>query len=144
LISTLRHYVPSRPPAKISSEELRALKFLKNLPDGVVLTIPFSKELADKEISNPPRPLYLYESTAYVSAISGKQTYLDDEVNLDIMGYAWRERLREVTGNLGKINYLKRHGIKYIYVSDEKNFSLKDEMRVLNIYNKDGIGIYKI
>ena len=29
-------------------------------------------------------------------------------------------------------------------IPDEKNFVYKDEMRTLNIYNKDGIVIYKI
>ena len=143
IIATLRHYLPSRPPAKISKEELTALEFLRNQPDGVVLTLPFDQYLADASIS-VPRPLYLYESTAYVSAITGKQTFLDDEVNLDITGYAWKERLGEVTKNIGNVNYLKSRGIKYIYIADEKNFIYTDEMQKLNIYNKDGISIYKI
>jgi hypothetical protein len=143
-IATLRHYLPNRPPAKVSNEELVALEFLKKQTYGVVLTIPFDQKQADDAILSPPRPLYLYESTAYVSAITGKQTFLDDEVNLDITGYAWKERLMEVVTNLGNINYLKSRGIDYIYVADEKNFVYKDEMRTLNIYNKDGILIYKI
>ena len=144
VISTLRHYLPNRPPAKISNEEIAALVFLSMQPDGVVLTLPVDKNIADSVTSNPPRPLYLYESTAYVSAMTGKLTFLDDEVNLDITGYAWRERLNWITSNLDNINYLKSYGIKYIYVVDDKNFIIKDEMKQLNIYNKDGIGIYKL
>ncbi len=144
VISTLRHYLPSRPPAMIPTMELKALRFLKDSPDGVVVAIPYDKDLADKAITNPPRPLYLYESTAYISAMTGKRVFLEDEVNLDITGYDWRRRRDEVQGNLNNIMYLKDLGITYIYVPDEKNFIHKDEMRSLNIYNKDGIAIYKI
>src|SRR3989344_4798735 len=93
-IGTLRHYLPTRPPAMISTSELEALEFLSKQSDGVVLTQPFDKKAADAAAAHPPRPLYLYESIAYVSAFSGKQTYLEDEVNLEITGYDWRERRR--------------------------------------------------
>ncbi|MEK7112139.1 MAG: hypothetical protein AAB875_02315, partial [Patescibacteria group bacterium] len=85
-IGTLSHYLPSRPPAKISKEELKALNFLAKEPTGVVLTYPFDALKAKEAEVNPPRPLYLYESTAYVSAFTKKPVYLEDEVNLDITG----------------------------------------------------------
>lgn len=141
-VATLRHYLPGRPPAKIPNSELKALAYLRQLPDGVVLTIPISKPV--QTVSNPPLPLYLYESTAYVSAMTGKTTFLDDVVNLDITGYAWKERLAEITKNMGNLEYFKNHGIDYIYVADVNDFTVKDEMKLLNIYNKDGIAIYKI
>ena len=43
-MATLKHYLPARPPAKISHEELEALSFLSEQPDGIVLTYPFDKE----------------------------------------------------------------------------------------------------
>lgn len=144
IVATLRHYLPERPPAKISSSELQALKFLKNEPDGVVLTLPFDKKLADMEVDNPPRPLYLYESTAYVSALTGKEAYLEDEVNLEITDYEWKNRKLDIQNNIGNISYLKELGITYIYIPDIKIFDYKDEIDALNIYNKDGIAIYKI
>jgi len=42
-IGTLRHYLPGRPPAKISREELEALSYLAKEPGGVVLTYPFDE-----------------------------------------------------------------------------------------------------
>jgi hypothetical protein len=144
LVSTLRNYLPSRPPAKISIEELQALKFLKDMPDGVVLTQLYDRELADKAIANPPRPLYLYESTAYVAALSGKQTFLEDEVNLEITGYDWKRRREDIIRNFGDTTYLKNLGITYIYIPDEESFKYKDEMKSINIYNKDNIAIYKL
>lgn len=144
LVSTLRNYLPARPPAKISKAELNALEFLKGQPDGIVLTQTYDKNLADKALSNPPRPLYLYESTAYVSALTGKQTFMEDEVNLEITGYDWKERKQDIIENFGNMTYLKNLGITYIYISDELGFKYKDEMKSINIYNKDNIAIYKL
>src|SRR6185369_13804246 len=37
-VITLGQYLPNRPPAKLSNEELQALQFLEQQSDGVVLT----------------------------------------------------------------------------------------------------------
>ncbi|KKT65685.1 MAG: hypothetical protein UW61_C0041G0005, partial [Candidatus Curtissbacteria bacterium GW2011_GWC1_44_33] len=95
-LGTLAHYLPARPPAKISNEELEALSFLVKEPQGVILTYPFDRFKAKEAEANPPRPLYLYESTAYVSAFAKKPVFLEDEVNLDITGYSWGERKLKV------------------------------------------------
>ena len=112
------HYLPNRPPAKISAEELEALEFLSKQPDGVVLTQPFDRQLAQAALSDPPRPLYAYESTAYVSAMSGKMVYLEDEVNLEIMGYDWRGRRSSVEDYFYEPDdsFLLHNDIKYIYM----------------------------
>ena len=119
-VGTLRQYLPARPPAKISHEELAALDFLSRQPAGVVLTLPFDRDAAEKALDNPPRPLYLYESTAYVSALSGKRVYLEDEVNLDITGYDWRCRRESVEKFLvaesgEKQKFLRESNISYLY-----------------------------
>lgn len=117
----LRHYLPNRPPAKISYEELSALQYLSSLPKGTVLVMPFNREQADSEANNPPRPLYFYESTSYVSAFSGQQVWLEDEVNLDILGYDWQSRKDKLLALLksdNKLNwdsFLLGENIKYIY-----------------------------
>lgn len=121
-LGTLQHYLPSRPPAKISNEELEALQFLKEQPNGVVLTLPFDRDKANAAVDNPPRPLYLYESTAYVSAFTGKPVYLEDEVNLEITGYEWRERREEVEEILRYEDveilrdYANSNDISYLYL----------------------------
>ena len=143
-IATLRHYLPSRPPSMTSNEELSALKFLKDQPDGIVLTMPFDKNLADKEIYNPPRPLYLYESTAYVSALTGKLTYFEDEVNLDITGYNWKDRKEEILKNITNLAYLKHIGIDYIYVTPTQKFVGINIFEGNIIYNDNGYLIIKI
>ncbi len=121
-IGTLQHYLPARPPAKLSNAELEALKFLSEQPEGVVLTYPFDKDAADAAINNPPRPLYLYESTAYVSAFSNKPVYLEDEVNLEITGYEWRarrekaERFFSADINDEAKTFVADNNISYIYL----------------------------
>jgi len=121
MVATMRNYLPGTPPAMISKEELKALKFLSDQPEGTVLTAPFDKSLADQAINNPPRSLYLYESTAYVSAFSKKNVFLEDEMNLEITGYDWKERKQELIKVLGDNDneilrdFLNKYNIGYIY-----------------------------
>jgi len=126
-IATLRHFLPSRPPAKITASEIEALTFLKSQADGVVLTYPYDAKKAKESEINPPRPLYLYESTAYVSAYSGKISFLEDEVNLDITGYDWKQRRALVeeffaqSCNCTKNSFLTTNNISYLYLVKGQN-----------------------
>jgi hypothetical protein len=132
-IGTLQHYLPARPPAKLSYQELEALKFLAKQPEGVVLTYPFDKDAADAAINNPPRPLYLYESTAYVSAFSDKPMYLEDEVNLEITGYDWKARREKVERffsadiNDEAKSFVAENNISYIYL-------IRDQIPTMGTY----------
>lgn len=123
--STLQHYLPKMPQSMVSSSEYEALDFLAKKPYGIVLTYPFDKYKAKEAEKYSPRPLYLYDSTAYVSAFSKKQMYLEDEVNLNIMGYNWNERRDKVywfISNLDKEkgrDFLNSNNIKYIYLVKE-------------------------
>lgn len=148
---TLKHYLPARPPAKISSEELEALKFLKAQPDGVVLTQPFDREAAEKAINNPPRPLYLYESTAYVSAFTGKQVYLEDEVNLEITGYEWRQRRERTLTFFGTKEielakeFLNENDISYIYLVNGQRTRIDvSHLEIVKIFENSYIVIYRV
>lgn len=144
-------YIPGRPPAMISREELSALKFLKNQPDGVVLTYPFDSIKAREAENNPPRPLYLYESTAYVSAFSGKTTFLEDEVNLDITGYDWRKR-REGVKNWYKERdpekareFLRKNNIKYIYwINGQRAYLGESQLGLIRLFENKEVNIWKV
>lgn len=143
------NYLPGRPPAKISTEELKALSFLSKEASGIVLTQPFDRDAANAAVDNPPRPLYLYESSAYVSAFSGKPTYLEDEVNLEITGYDWQERRQKEEEFFAKpdINFLVENRISYVYllknapaVNNLENIGLKkilenSEIMIFKLYN---------
>ena len=150
-LGTLKHYLPARPPAKVSSEELEALKFLSKQPDGVVLTYPFDKGEADAAIDNPPRPLYLYESTAYVSAFSKKPVYLEDEVNLEITGYSWKERRSEVENFYSSYEvdfvsgFLLQNNISYIYWIRGQRTTLREgQLGLTQIFANQEVEIYEV
>lgn len=121
---SLPNYLPDRPPAEVSKSELEAITFLKNQKDGVVLTPVYDDNAAKAAESNPPRPLYLYTSTAYVSALANKPVYLEDEVNLDITGFDWRTRRKLSEQFFAETNiptakkFLEENKINYIYLPD--------------------------
>lgn len=142
-------YLPSRPPARISIEELEALEFLGKQPDGVVLSFPFDQHW--REIFSEPRPLYAYETTGYVSAFSGKASFLADEMNLEISGYPWRER-REAsisffkTDNTDFANSLIRENkIKYLYLVKGQSLNLDPkDLNAEKIFENGEVVIYKV
>ena len=150
IVATLRNYLPSRPPAMISKDELSALEFLAKQPDGIVLTQLFNREASEKVANNPPRPLYLYESTAYVSAFSNKDVYLEDEVNLEITGFPWQKRKDKILGLLKSENtndageFLKEYGISYLYlVKNYEDFGIFSSY-VVKIFENDEVMIMKV
>ena len=146
---TLMHYLPLRPPAMISNYELEALEFLSKQTDGIVLTQPYNRERAILAQPNPPRPLYLYESTAYVSAFSGKRTYLEDEVNLEITGYDWRERRNEVEPFFGDnckidVNFFTDKEVSYIYLVKQNLCKREFETIADKIFENLEVVVFKV
>lgn len=144
-------YLPQRPPAMLSKEELSALEFLKNQPDGVVLTYPYDPIKAKEAESNPPRPLYLYESTAYVSAFSGKTTFLEDEVNLNITGYDWPTRRVDIENWYKEKDqekareFLKQNNIKYIYwVKGQRAYLGDGQLGLARLFENNEVDIWKV
>jgi len=127
VFSTLKHYLPKMPQSMISNEEVEALEFLRKEPSGIVLTYPFDTEKSKKALLDPPRPLYFYDSTAYVSAFGKKDVFLEDEVNLNIMGYDWKERREELLWFISNLNiedgknFLAENNIKYLYLVKENS-----------------------
>jgi hypothetical protein len=152
-IITLRDvYIPGRPPARISNDELSALEFLSRQPDGIVLTYPFDRDAANAQVNNPPRPLYLYDSTAYVAAYSNHQVFLEDEVNLNITNFDWKRRRNEIfdefltTLNENKArSFLKINNIKYIYWVKPQRAKLGETQLGLNkIFEDNTVNVFKV
>lgn len=144
-------YVPSRPPAFVGEEEMNALGFLKEQPDGVVLTKPFDEFKSKSAESDPPRPLYLYASTAYVSAFSAHQTYLEDEINLDITGFEWQKRRKELLSWFDEKDFqvqsefLRSRSIMYIYWIKEGQSPLDiEKLDLTNLYENDLVTVYRV
>jgi len=147
--ASMNNYFPVKPQSILPPSEIEALKFLSTQPDGVVLTYPFD---SDKALAaTAPRPLYLYTSTAYVSAFSGKETFLEDEINLDIMQYPWQERENSIKNFLNLVNtstaqnFLKENNISYVYWVDGQHAKTPDvNLGLTQIFKNDGVTIFKV
>lgn len=149
--STLQHYLPKMPQSMVSNDEYDALEFLASEPLGIVLTYPFDKYKAKEAESFSPRPLYLYDSTAYVSAFTNKPVFLEDEVNLNIMGYSWNERLlniqewyKEKDQEKAK-GFLKTNNIKYVYwIKGQRAFFGEEQLGLTKIYENSLVDIFQV
>lgn len=145
------HYLPPRPPAMLPSDEYQALTWLAKEEPGIVLTFPYDKDKALEAVNNPPRPLYLYESTAYVSAFADKPVYLEDEVNLDITGFNWRQRRENVQSFIKENDqsearrFLADNKIKYIYwIKPQRALLGEEQLGLEKIYENETVDIYKV
>ncbi|OGM09407.1 hypothetical protein A2Y68_00340 [Candidatus Woesebacteria bacterium RBG_13_46_13] len=80
------------PFAKISPEELSALSLIKKdfKSDTVVMTPPYN-QYVDLKTAIPD--IWDWSDSGYVSAFSGKETYISDIEQVDVMGYDYKERL---------------------------------------------------
>lgn len=147
-ISTLKDYFGNPPPSSLPNSEIEALNFLKNQENGFVLTYPYDKYKKNKIAT--PIPLYAYETTAYVSAFSHKQTFLEDEMNLSITGFDWQSRRMEEEKFFSSIDpyftrgFLINNKIKYIYLVNDQSFSLNTfDLQIDEIFQNSQVRIYK-
>ncbi|MGC9031705.1 MAG: hypothetical protein ACP5H7_03025, partial [Minisyncoccia bacterium] len=109
-LDILKGFNPLKPGSYISQNELEALNFLKKKEDGVILTITNFEDTLHKE-------------SAYVSALTGKQTYFNDLHVLNITGIDYKKRQEEMS-NLELINW-EKIPIQYIYILKSDNNFLK-------------------
>jgi hypothetical protein len=120
--ATLRHYLPSRPPSAIPVSEIQALNFLKNQPSGIVLTPVFDKNNFGK--FTEPRPMFTYESTAYVSAYSQQSVFLEDEMNVNLLGLDWRSRRSQTVAFFASLDlaaardFISTNHITFLYLPE--------------------------
>ncbi len=144
-VSSARGYFSSLPHARISGLELEGLEFLSKQPDGVVLTVPFDKNL--KSQIREPWPILVYDTTAYVAAFTKKAVYITDESQNDILLTDYKKRLiasKNFFLDFGK-DFLSANKIKYIYIPKLDKVSLdKSSLGVTKIFDNDDVGIYRV
>lgn len=97
--------------------EYEALQVLKNQPIGVVYSPLFDKSLNGKYID--PKPLFASGDNSYVTAFSGKPSYIVDVLQLRLIGGDYEKRLEKVKNN--DCSILK--DIDYIYFNNEYKVS---------------------
>lgn len=102
----------------VASSELKVLSALKRMPDGVVYVQPYNEE-NKKNTPDSERTLPDMIDTAYVSALSGKQTYFANETQLELLNIAYKsrqEKLRSYSCNsIPPVTYayLRRKDFRY-------------------------------
>ncbi|MBI2018508.1 hypothetical protein HYS96_02265 [Candidatus Daviesbacteria bacterium] len=121
-------YGPGRAPlAKITNSDLEALQYLKqnSKKDAVILTVPYNPFLRDK-FTNQPWPIYAWYDTPYVSAITGRFSYLASE-HVRLLFYpSTEERIKnkikffEQSDFSWNRQFLKNERISYIYAAQDE------------------------
>lgn len=145
-IVTASGYFGKSPHAFVSPKELEGLKFLYNQPEGSVLTYPYDEKL--KQHIGEPWPILAYDSTAYVSALSGKGVYLEDEPQNQILLTDYKKRLVASKDFFLKpisesAKFLQDNKIKYIYLPKIYNVRLDESAGLIkNIFENEEVVIY--
>lgn len=136
-------------PSRLTNGELSALTFLKSQPSGVVLTHPFVKELRKNYTS--PFPLSVYETSAYVSAFSGKATYVEDEFQQEIFQNDYKGRLADSNKFFYGKDYvwdkefLSENNISYVYLPKLFGLDVNEGLSgVEKIFSNSEADIYKV
>lgn len=147
-ITTATYYLGDKPHGLIGTKELEGLKFLSKQEKGIVLTYPYNEKL--KKIIAEPWPLFVYDSTAYVSAFSNKGVYLEDEGQNQILLTDYKRRLvssKDFFSNQGLKGekFLVDNKIKYIYLPKALNIKMDESsLNIINIFENDEVVIYKV
>ena len=125
----------------LPKEEASALEFLKKQPAGVVLSPIFDKN--NQEKSGSPIALAGYDDNSYVSAFSGKPTYANDEVQLELLGIPYKKRYEAVrTSDCSVLS-----SVSYIYQPQNMKYKLlesciKKTKSIVEIFRNKAVVIY--
>jgi len=141
-IDTYRIFASYPPMSYVSDNEMVILNKLKELEQGVVLTTLINPVVGHED--QKPRPLYNMYDTAYVSAFSGKQTYLNDLVQMRLTGIDYSQRLKDVTTyNCNVLN-----DVKYVYVAQNQApmeyWKECQDFRITELVSNDEAMIYLV
>ena len=90
-VALINSFYSRLPFAKISSQELMALQYLKTQTplNSVILTPPYNKYFRSDE--RVPQ-IWAWSDTGYVTALSSRRSYFADTEQVDIMGYNLKNR----------------------------------------------------
>ncbi len=128
-------------PSYLSRDEHQALTKLSQMPKGVVLHRLFSSDIKYK--GGTPIPLYAYDDTAYVSAFSGQQEYIGDQVQLRLTGIAYEKRLKQYMDHdcrmLSEVTYL--YDVKQAPIA---NWFATCPVKLKEVYSNSSATIYSI
>lgn len=149
-LALIYDFYDSPPLAKISSQELAALEFLKenSQSENIILTPPYNKHL---DLAGETPDIWDWFDTAYISALTSRRTYLSDFEQVDIMGYDLKSRATKVQSIFDEVNpdrfsqLLKSSGVNYLYYplaqSPKVDLSKTD---LTKFFSNEKVAIWKI
>jgi hypothetical protein len=138
------------PTTTISTNELAVLNILKKLPSGVVLTYPYNAYLREK-VHTLPLPLFAYETTNYVGAFSGKEIFVEDYMQQEILGHNITDRLnlmdkyfRNEMSSKELQLFLKENNIKYVFIPQALRPIMNVKVDGKIIYENNAAILYEV
>lgn len=116
-VDVVKSYLRTPGDSYISVAEMEALAHLRMLEAGVVYVAAFEKST---EVRSGVAPLPEVYDTAYITAYSGKQVYLADRTQLELLSIPYLDRLKRIQEFdctvLGEVDYLyERYNQPYVY-----------------------------
>jgi len=156
VIGNFLDFYGKNPLAIVSNQEIEALDYLKMVTtdNDIILTRPFnpySRGLYERQ----PWPIYAWESTAYVSAYTTRQTYYTDEGQIRILGINTEERLKAMNDFFDekislekKGEFLRSEKITFLYLRKEELDSEQAEgyasLGLEKIFSNDEAVVYRL
>ncbi|GAB4219341.1 MAG: hypothetical protein Fur009_5010 [Candidatus Microgenomates bacterium] len=132
-LDIIKIFNPFKSSNLINNNELNALKFLQNQPDGVVFSLDKASGYQN-----------ILMNSSYIPAFTGKQIFIADIAQLKITGLTYIERLNKILRNDCNIF---NENIKYVYEKKNNQFmnNFKNcNIKLLLLYENDEIIIYKV
>lgn len=144
-VGTIRDYLTKNSSSRVSHIESMALSALKQQPLGIVL----SPLHGGRSILTAPQPLYDYVSTSYISALTGKQEFLSDTINLDITGVDYNAKKVDALRFYNTMDvvwakqFLQKNNISYVYETPLKKLTISpSDLGLESLFTSGEVNVY--
>jgi hypothetical protein len=148
-VTTFRGWFNPTPPAYLSVDEHEALTYLSKVPRGIVLKHLFDTTLRGK--FTDPYIIPVYADSAYVSAYSGKEVYIEDVEQQIVLNTDYEGRLEDADRfftekDLNWSNkFLKDNDIRYVYLPKIYQLPMaEEEYSMKKIFENAGANVYEV
>lgn len=130
-VDLIRTFTYSKGTSYVSKQEIEALNYLRELPEGIVFTSPFKpQEQPDNTI---PLLSHRYD-TSYVTAYSGKVAYFADITQLQLLSIPYKDRENLVSSYdckiLKEVDYMyEEHRNRYLHLFSDCSVELRERFK---------------
>lgn len=150
-IGLLWNFYKDRPLAKVTYEEINALKFLRDNSNENTKILTATFDGYEQAKYYPPVPIYAWYETGYLPAFSGRRTLITDTEQVKIMGYKVDELLKDREKAFTDksetvfIKFLAKYPVDYLYlVWGQKIQAPIEKLPLKLIYQGQHTKIYQV